>query len=289
MMCRKPFVKLANGKVKRLQVPLDSSVYEAMTPFPCGSCFDCRLAMQKKWVSRLFLESKNHDEMCWLTLTYDEENCPHDLDKREAQRFIKRLRKHFPPKSIRYFLVGEYGDKNFRPHYHAIIFGVAMDKKEVIKSCWKHGFIQVGYVSPASIKYTVKYALKHLTSEDDPLLKGRKPEFKLSSIGIGLDTLESYAENLTPYKEFLDVVDSLHDGKRKIYLDSFAKKKLHQIMGMEENLERRKESYIREMFAKHYDPTGKTFYIDNIVNEKADERRTRETNITKTFRKGRKL
>lgn len=288
MMCRSPFVKLANGKVRKLGLPVTEDVVNAMTPFPCGQCFDCRLQMQKKWVSRLFLESMQHDDMCWVTLTYEKD--PKNLDKKECQKFIKRLRKHFPAKSVRYFLVGEYGEKSTkRPHYHVILFGIPEEDSPTIKKCWKHGFIKVGNVTPASIKYTTKYAMKNLTQKDDPMLEGRKPEFKLASSGIGLKTLEEYGEKLGPYKDMMGVVNYLNDGKRKLFLDRHAKKKMNESIGLEDELELQKQNYRWEIFAAHYDASGETLYIDNIINEEAVRREQRETNITKTFRKKRRL
>ena len=59
----------------------------------------------------------------FVTLTYDDEHLPGDqcLDHRDFQLFMKRLRKRFPS---RFFMCGEYGGLNGRPHYHSILFGV---------------------------------------------------------------------------------------------------------------------------------------------------------------------
>lgn len=48
------------------------------------------------------------------------------LRKRDFQLFMKVLRRRTGQK-VRYFAAGEYGDKTFRPHYHAIIFGLHLD------------------------------------------------------------------------------------------------------------------------------------------------------------------
>ena len=48
------------------------------------------------------------------------------LYKRDAQLFIKRVRKyltkHYGEEKIRYFICGEYAPEHFRPHFHFLIF-----------------------------------------------------------------------------------------------------------------------------------------------------------------------
>lgn len=48
------------------------------------------------------------------------------LYKRDAQLFIKRLRKylskHYGEEKIRYYICGEYAPEHFRPHFHFLIF-----------------------------------------------------------------------------------------------------------------------------------------------------------------------
>lgn len=93
---------------------------------PCGRCVGCRLERSRQWAMRLMHEKQMHQDSCFITLTYDDEHVPFGgtLEPEHFTRFIKRLRKRFPPKSIRYFHCGEYGDESKRPHYHAILFGV---------------------------------------------------------------------------------------------------------------------------------------------------------------------
>lgn len=47
------------------------------------------------------------------------------LSRVDAQRFIKRFRKHlskFSDEKIKYYLVGEYGPVHFRPHFHVVFY-----------------------------------------------------------------------------------------------------------------------------------------------------------------------
>jgi hypothetical protein len=70
------------------------------------------------------LEYREHPFSYFVTLTYNDESLPDNksLDKRDAQLWLKRFRKLYPSGTIRYFLVGEYGEKTMRPHYHAVLF-----------------------------------------------------------------------------------------------------------------------------------------------------------------------
>eukprot|EP01043_Picozoa_sp_COSAG02_P068353 COSAG02_NODE_11317_length_1749_cov_1.025455_4_plen_67_part_01 len=66
-----------------------------------------------------------HEKSCFITLTFSPEELnkrgnPDSLDVRDFQLFMKRLRKKHQHK-IRFFNCGEYGEKNQRPHYHALI------------------------------------------------------------------------------------------------------------------------------------------------------------------------
>lgn len=92
---------------------------------PCGQCIGCRLEKSRKWAMRCVYEASLHEENSFLTLTYAPEHLPENgtLLKRDLTLFLKRLRKAYSGKCIRYFGCGEYGDKFARPHYHLILFG----------------------------------------------------------------------------------------------------------------------------------------------------------------------
>lgn len=115
---------------------------EECTQIPCGKCIGCRLAYARQWADRCMLELQYHDSAYFLTLTYNEDHVPTrtfmdgetgveqpvlSLQRRDLQLFWKRLRKAKPDDSIRYFACGEYGPDTFRPHYHAILFGLHLD------------------------------------------------------------------------------------------------------------------------------------------------------------------
>ena len=90
---------------------------------PCRQCTECKMARAKEWAVRLYSELKTTEKSCFITLTYSDEHNPGILLKQDFQKFIKRLRKDY---QLKYFACGEYGDLKLRPHFHAILSGVAL-------------------------------------------------------------------------------------------------------------------------------------------------------------------
>ncbi|UPW36336.1 replication initiator protein [Peromfec virus RodF8_48] len=165
---------------------------------PCGKCADCRVNHSKEWAVKcmchyLALPEHLKCQAWFLTLTYDDEHNPNVLIKRDLQLFFKRLRKHFKFSKIKYFAVGEYGSKTYRPHYHMIIFNVpipdlvhlknnifgdALYTSETISKIWGNGICCIGELSVKSASYTARYSLKKYGDSDI---------FQLSSNGFGKD------------------------------------------------------------------------------------------------------
>lgn len=94
----------------------------------------------------------------FITLTYADKYLPPTLQRGDLQWFFKRLRKQVPPKSLRFFACGEYGERTLRPHYHALLFGVA--ERDLVERAWGRGFATVEPVNPARIAYTAGYCAK---------------------------------------------------------------------------------------------------------------------------------
>ena len=138
--------------------------------FRCRKCDACLLMRRAEKVCRMILECQAHDEAMFITLTYDDENLPlvpdvwePTLDKKDAIKFIKRLRRYVEyhyNREIRVFLCGEYGGQTGRPHYHAIVWGIGTSFEEAIDRCWNKGLIHVGTVTPASMSYVAWYTTK---------------------------------------------------------------------------------------------------------------------------------
>ena len=147
----------------------------------CGQCRGCRIDRSKEWAARCVHESLMHQENSFVTLTYDDEHLPRDgsLDKRHFQLFMKRLRKHFNEKTIRFFHCGEYGDKLGRPHYHACLFGIDFGDRiphsvtndvvtytsETLTRIWGKGFTTCGEMNYQTAAYTARYIMKKITGK----------------------------------------------------------------------------------------------------------------------------
>lgn len=173
-------------------------------------------------------EEKTSDSAEWVTLTYDTRHAPITsngfltLNKRDIQLFFKRLRKANPGRRIRYYCVGEYGTKNWRPHYHAHIFNVDVT---TIQPAWHMGQVYYGKVQGASVGYTLKYMMKKgripQHARDD-----RQPEYAQMSKGLGASYLTDamvawHRDDL--YNRMYVVVD----GNQKVAMPRYLKQKLY--------------------------------------------------------------
>lgn len=134
---------------------------------------------------------------------------PNVLDYDQIQDFLKNLRNHIHRKynrKIRFSVVGEYGSKNGRMHWHMFIYGWQPD--DIVKTqrdrssyenknskcttspflskLWRRGFVNVDVgLSSAAAFYTANYCLKKINSDQD-----RKPIFR-HSLGLGQQWLLS--------------------------------------------------------------------------------------------------
>lgn len=196
----------------------------------------CRINKKREWTGRILLEASCFDESIFLTLTYDDSNLPTDgsVQKRDLQLFFKRLRRY--GHHFRYFAVGEYGDKTFRPHYHACLFGVSQCITPDIERAWSLGFIQVGELTKDSASYVAGYTTKKMTSPNDNRLQGRKPEFTLSSKaspgGIGASAIDQLSEFLLNRSHFVALHGTipriLQHGGKGIPIGRYLLKKLSE-------------------------------------------------------------
>lgn len=148
---------------------------------PCGQCIGCRLDRSIMWAARCMHEAQMHDVSAFITLTYDEENLPHDgsLTPSHFVNFMKRYRKSIAPIKIRFFHGAEYGDNLGRPHHHVCIFGHQFDDLEIFKECegiytyysptleklWGKGFCTSTDLTLESAAYVARYTLKKITGD----------------------------------------------------------------------------------------------------------------------------
>lgn len=179
--------------------------------FGCGQCLRCRVNRRRIWTARLVLEMQQHEASSFVTLTYDNDHLPSDgsVVPLHLQLFMKRLR-YYSGRKLRYYAVGEYGDKSFRPHYHLALFGIGAEDHDNAKSkkrscecvicrAWTEGIVHCGEVTIESAGYIVSYVLKRMTKANDPRLGARHPEFARMSNrpGIGAWAAGSIADFCT--------------------------------------------------------------------------------------------
>lgn len=159
----------------------------------------CRVNRQRLWSTRIYLEGLAHAASCFCTLTYRRFDVPWNLESRELQLFLKRLRTNSGVK-FRFYAAGEYGDRTGRPHFHVMLFGFPMTAISVIAACWPYGFVHVGEFNLKTARYISKYVTKRwIGDERDPRFLDRVPEFSRMSRrphGIGAEAMEATIEAL---------------------------------------------------------------------------------------------
>lgn len=189
---------------------------------PCGKCVFCLQNKVNEWSLRIKHELMFFRTGLFITLTYNNDFIPRtflskpkivgdklvftdtNLVKKHLQDFFKRLRYYLDKqgRKIKYYACGEYGDYTDRAHYHAIILGMksfSFSDRELIKKCWKYGFIHFGDASVASGRYVAKYCNKvheDYNYKNRYILQNREPPFKLSSLCFGKRYVEKEKENL---------------------------------------------------------------------------------------------
>lgn len=225
--------------------------------FGCGQCLPCRLNKRREWTLRIMMEAKKHEKNTFLTLTYNNENLPSDgsLVPSDTQKFLKRLRKSFTGQTIRYYLVGEYGDRSQRPHYHAAIFGLGAEAADMYERIWGKGYTDAGTLTFESAQYIAGYVTKKLTVPDNDsnkdfrsntgqLLNGRYPEFARMSLkpGIGAGAADAIAELYSSeygrrlLQNFADAPPVLHVGGKTWPVSKYIRDKVREKIGWQKNM-----------------------------------------------------
>ena len=76
--------------------------YTIRVDLPCGQCVGCRLERSRQWAVRCMHEAQMHKSNCFITLTYNNMNCPQDysLNYDDFQLFMKRLRSKFEYRNV---------------------------------------------------------------------------------------------------------------------------------------------------------------------------------------------
>lgn len=225
MACTRP-LKAYRGPGGKICFNVRKGFYDQPLELPCARCMACRIAKSREWAIRCVHESQMYEKNCFLTLTYSDKFLPKDLslDVEHWQKFAKRLRRRLGP--FRFFHCGEYGEKNMRPHYHALLFGqdfsedrYAFQEKEgrtywrspLLEECWKYGFSTIGTVTFQSASYVARYCQKKLNGVMADIAYQRvddetgevwavKPEYLTMSRrpGLGAGWFEKFGSDVFP-------------------------------------------------------------------------------------------
>lgn len=181
---------------------------------------------------RIQHEAQLYDSNLFVTLTYADQCLPgsRSLEYSDFQGFMKRLRRRVSgvsplpdgSKPIRFFVAGEYGDANLRPHWHAILFNCRFpDLSQMLhgklvsplaEELWGLGFVDIGAFTPARAAYVAGYTRKKVHGSraadhyEDVVnvatgeLSSRRPEFAQMSRapGIGALWFQRFAGDLFP-------------------------------------------------------------------------------------------
>lgn len=168
-----------------------------------------------------------HSDNCFLTLTYDDAHIPErsNLSYRDFQLFLKRMRKGRP--EFKFYMCGEYGSENGRPHFHACIFGYDFPDKTYwrksasgakcyrsaqLERLWPYGHCEIGEVTFESAAYVARYIMDKRNGDqaadhymrvdpDTGEVYWLQPEFTQMSRrgGIGLSFFNRYFSDIYPH------------------------------------------------------------------------------------------
>jgi hypothetical protein len=235
------------------------------------------------------METEMHEKSCFVTLTYCDKTVKKTLpgydvfsvEPDHVKNWLKRLRAELHPQTIRFFLVGEYGDVTKRPHYHAALFGISCDNPSddssdrincdcptcsVVRKTWKHGLTDVAQLEPESAQYIASYTTKKLTNPNDEYaitaLGGRRVEFTRMSnrpgIGFGYAKLVADSIKDTPYAQELvergEIPNHLRRHGRNWPIGRYIKDAIREELGIEKEVW--KEN-VREMQHEKIQETAK--------------------------------
>lgn len=214
---------------------------------PCGKCISCRLESARQTAVRCIHEAQQYENNSFITLTYSDENLKSPkLKYQHFQQFIKKLRskiqddylkekypgiKSYDERKEKYkslekedqkwiqenirisvFVTGEYGDKNKRPHWHAIIFnykfrdakhyrttdrGDKIYTSKDLDKLWGHNDPEkrpneIGDVTIDSAGYVARYATKKLYHGRDGEHDYNPISRRSSKHAIGKKWIEKY-------------------------------------------------------------------------------------------------
>ncbi|AZL82863.1 replication initiator protein [Apis mellifera associated microvirus 23] len=250
---------------------------------PCGQCLECRLEYARQWAVRCIHEAKMYEDNSFITLTYDDDHLKSPkLQYRDFQLFVMRLRSkiradvrasigkanwclltekekkvEYEKRSIGIFVTGEYGDKNKRPHWHALLFnwrprdceykysndrGDKVFSSKTLDALWPYGLAELGSVTFESAGYCARYAAKKLSHGRDDEHDYHPISKKSSKHAIGKKFLEKFWPDIFNHGYII-----LQDGNKCSI-----------------------PRYYEKWLSKHY-PTEYSRYVTQVKQDKIEE------------------
>ncbi len=177
---------------------------EKCTLIPCGHCAACKLTASSSWANRMEMELPYHENAWFVTLTYNDESIPYrytwnngtgeivtenySLNYDDLTKFWKRLRRYIDYNienykgNLMYYAAGEYGSTTHRPHYHAIIYDLPIEKDDLkeykkragtvyynckwLEKVWGLGFVVLSPAEWKAMAYTARYTTKKVYGKE---------------------------------------------------------------------------------------------------------------------------
>ncbi|WNK14530.1 MAG: replication initiator protein [Microvirus sp.] len=232
-------------------------------------------------------ESALHSENCFITLTYARDTLPPNgsLEHKDFQKFIRSVRKK-TKRNIRYYVCGEYGPENQRPHYHACIFGLDFHDRihagtsasgekyyesETLSALWKHGRCSVQDLNTQTAGYCSRYIMTKALGEtaktayqkisDTGELIQLAPEYAKMSLkpGLGQWWYQKYQADIHKKDKAIDATGKVHAPPR--YYDKLLKRR------NAERLEELQEARATKAKQQTEDQTPERLAVREIVHE----------------------
>lgn len=261
---------------------------------PCGQCIGCRMRRASDWELRVMHEASMWEQNCFITLTYGDGNLPPhgSLCYRDYQLFMKRLRRAFPKRTIRFYMCGEYGEQTWRPHYHACLFNVEFEDQVPIgksksgfvfytskrlEALWGLGHVTVQPLVKETASYTARYIMKKVLGDaarahysvvdEDGVMHERQPEFAVMSLrpGIGAKWFDKFGGDVFPMDAV--ILDGVKRQVPKFYDRRFKRR------GDFDAIEFERSNKARKAFADNTDErrqVRETVHVARVRNLKRD-------------------
>lgn len=167
----------------------------------CGRCKKCVANRKQAWTGKLVAEALSSESVTFLTLTYSEEHYPGNgvFPYEQIQGFLYRLRVHLKRKHngtlVRFFCIGEEGNRTGRVHWHLLLFFdqpyvYPVPERKQLGQFWPFGWSDVQNVrgddAIRAARYVAKYAVKNVGQP------GQRPRMSLKP-ALGHAWLQNHA------------------------------------------------------------------------------------------------